>query len=405
MFRQDTGTPGSDWRGLGGWLFLFLWTVFAAPVQAAAELRVAIKKDVSQVKVGSSTPAAVRDGAGKKLGDLTGLDAFAATPNGRGVALGKWRASQLVIEPTAGGYVWIGDRWYRGQTRLLRQGKGITAVNQVSLEEYLYSVVGAEAFPTWPLEALKTQAVAARTYALYKTSTASNRFYDLDTTTKTQVYKGLESEYSSTHQAVDATQGQILTYGGKAILAAFHSSSGGHTENVEDVWSSPLPYLRGVVDYDQLSPAFQWSKSFTSTELSRLIGGVGSVRSLVPERRTPRGRILSLKVVGSRGTKRLSGAQFRKALDLRSTLFTVSAAAGRFQIDGRGYGHGIGLSQWGAYYLADQGLNHERILSHYYQNARLGRMNSQVAREPMHLASQELAEESEPGSPVSEGGR
>ncbi|MGH2414118.1 MAG: SpoIID/LytB domain-containing protein [Microcystaceae cyanobacterium] len=353
------------------WLFLVLWMIFATPVQAATELRVAIKKDVSQVKVGSSTTALVKDGAGRKLGEIVGMMAFSAQPSNSGVSLAQWRASQLSIEPTEGGFVWIGDRWYRGRIRLVRQGKGVTAVDQLDLEQYLYSVVGAEAFPTWPQEALKAQAVAARTYALYQSTTSGNKLYDVDTTTQTQVYKGLESEYLSTHDAVNATEGKVLTYNGKAILAAFHSSSGGHTENVEDVWNSRLPYLRGVIDYDQESPVFQWTKTFSASQLGSLVAGVGTVKSMIPERTTPLGRILTMKVVGDRGTKDIKGTQLRQALELKSTLFTVADENGTFQIYGRGYGHGIGLSQWGTYYLALQGVDYQQILAHYYQNARL----------------------------------
>ena len=363
---------------LGGrhwWLSFFLWMVLIAPVQAAVQLRIAIKKNISQLQVGSSTKALVRDAAGRKLGEISGMNAFSAKPSRGGISLSQWRSGQLVIEPTEDGYVWIGDRWYRGRTRLVRQGKGITAVNQVDLEDYLYSVVGAEAIPSWPQEALKAQAVAARSYALYKRSKSSNQLYDLDTTTKTQVYKGLGSEYLSTHQAVKATKGQVMTYNDRVILAVFHSSSGGHTENVEDVWSSPLPYLRGVVDYDYVAPVFQWSKIFSARELGSRIGGVGKVRAMLPEQTTPHGRIVTMKVVGDRGTKRVSGAQLRKALGLRSTLFRASSADGGFQVYGRGFGHGIGLSQWGAYSLAQQGINYQQILSHYYRNAILAQID------------------------------
>ncbi|WGT68429.1 SpoIID/LytB domain-containing protein [cyanobacterium endosymbiont of Epithemia clementina EcSB] len=349
--------------------------ILSLPAQGATELRVAIEKGVGTLKVGSSTPALVRDGSGRKLGELTHLEAFIVKPHHSGVNLDQWNSSQIIIEPTKNGSIWIGDRWYRGKVRLIRQGHGVTAVNLVDLEEYLYSVVGSEAYPTWPIEALKSQAVVARTYALYKSSKAENRYYDLDTTTKTQVYKGLETEFVTTHEAVNGTAGQVLTHNGKVILAAFHSSSGGHTENVEDVWSSPLPYLRGVVDYDQLAPVFQWRKSFSASQMGRLIGGIGAVRSLIPQRTTPHGRIITLKVVGTRGSKNITDDNLRKALDLKSTLFTVSANDETFQIDGRGYGHGIGLSQWGSHYLAEQGISYDQIVSHYYQNARLTTLN------------------------------
>lgn len=360
-------------KGHHRWLFLVLWLVLITPAQAATRLRVAIKKDVSQIKVGSSTTALVKDGAGRKLGEIIGMAAFSVQPNHSSVSLEQWKASQLLIEPTENGYVWIGDRWYRGRIQLVRQGKGVTAVNQLDLEQYLYSVVGAEAFPTWPQEALKAQAVAARTYALHQSTASGSKLYDVDTTTQTQVYKGLESEYLSTHEAVNATQGQVLTYNGKAILAVFHSSSGGHTENVEDVWSSRLPYLRGVIDYDHEAPVFQWTKTFSAGQLGSLINGVGGVKSMIPERTTPRGRIITMKVVGDRSTKRLNGTQLRQVLELKSTLFTVTADSGTFQVDGRGYGHGIGLSQWGTYSLAQQGTKYQQILAHYYQNARLTR--------------------------------
>ena len=239
------------------WLVLVFWALIIAPVQAAVELRIAISKGVSAVSVGSSTDAVVKDGAGRVLGELTAMNALNANPRGKAVGLADWQASQLLIEPGNDGYVWINDRWYRGRIRIIRQGSGVTALNLVDLEEYLYSVVGAEAIPSWPQEALKAQSVAARTYALYQMNSSGNRIYDLDTTTRTQVYKGLESEFTSTHEAVNATAGQIMSFNSKPILAVFHSSSGGHTENVEDVWNSPLPYLRGVVDYDQVAPVFQ----------------------------------------------------------------------------------------------------------------------------------------------------
>lgn len=353
------------------WLSLLFWLVLVVPARAALELRVAIEKDSSQVEIGSSTSAIVTDSAGRKLGEITALNAFAATPSSRGVALGNWQSDRLIIEPSGDGLVWINGGWYRGRTEIVRQGQQIIAVNRVDLEEYLYSVVGSEAIPSWPQEALRAQAVAARTYALYQRSKSTNSLYDLDTTTDTQVYKGLSREYVTTHEAVKATAGQVITYNGKPILAAFHSSSGGHTENVEDVWSSPLPYLRGVVDYDQSAPVFQWTKSFSSTELSRHIGGVGTIKAMIPEQTTPRGRIIAMKIVGDRGTKILKGGTLRQALDLRSTLFTVSSTQGIFQLLGRGYGHGIGLSQWGTYYLAEKGTDYKKILAHYYQNARL----------------------------------
>lgn len=358
-------------KGKTLWLALFICLSWQSLAQAALEMRVAIKKNLDRLQVGSSTTASVKDGKGKVLGQLTEMMPYDAEINGGGVGIDTWRGSELIVEPKEDGYVWIGDRWFRGRTRLILQGTGITAINLVDLDEYLYSVVGSEVVSTWPIEALKTQAVAARSFALYRRAENRSKPYDLDPTTNSQVYKGLASETESTQEAVRETLGKALTYNGKVILAAFHSSSGGHTENVEDVWSSRLPYLRGVVDYDQNSPVFQWQTSFSPSEIGEKIGGVGNVTSIVPLSKTPRGRISSLKIKGDKGSKQMTGTAFRLALGLRSTLFSITRADGKFTISGRGYGHGIGLSQWGAYQLSEQGKTYDKILGHYYRNTKL----------------------------------
>jgi stage II sporulation protein D len=353
-----------------------LWLMFAPATQAAVELRVAIKKNTNNIQVGSSTPAVVKDINGRVLGQVAGMNSFVSQLQNGAVTIDQWKSSGLWLEPSGDGVVWIGDRWYRGRVLLRSQGKGITAINYVDIEEYLYSVVGAEAIPSWPQDALKAQAVAARTYALYKRNSTQNQLFDVDTTTTTQVYKGLKSEYTTTHQAVNATRGQVMTYGGKPILAVFHSSSGGHTENVEDIWTSPLPYLRGVVDYDQYAPVFNWNKTVSTSVFSSLAGNVGNITAIVPQKTTPQGRIVTMKIVGDRTSTNIAGTQIRKVLDLRSTLFRASLNNNSVQVSGRGFGHGLGLSQWGSQYLAQNGVNYQQILSHYYSNARLSQIQT-----------------------------
>ena len=356
------------------WLTFVVWLWFIFPAQAI-ELKVAIKKEVNTLKIGSSTAAIVKDSSGKKLGTLKPMSALAATSNGDEIKIAnRVRGGELIVEPQDNGYVWIGDRWYRGTTQLILQDSGITAINHVNIEDYLYSVVGAEAVASWPLEALKAQAVAARSYALYKRNVESNGIYDVDTTVGTQVYKGLDSEFTTTHEAVNSTLGQVMTYNNEVILAAFHSSSGGYTENVEDVWSSPLPYLRSVVDYDHKSPVFEWQKVIPVSKIRTLVAGIGKIRGIQPAETTPRGRVITMTVTGDRGSTIVTGKDMRKVLDLRSTLFRVSTDGNNLHVKGRGFGHGLGLSQWGAYYLAQQGVNYHQILAHYYQSANLTKL-------------------------------
>ena len=364
------------------WTSILAWVLMIAPAQASIVLRIAIQEGAKEVKVGSSTQATIRDGAGRAIGELSPTKGFAAEPKSGKVALGNSISGQMWIEPKGDGYVWIGDRWYRGRTHLIPHKGGITAINYVNLESYLYSVIGAEMNGNWPQEALKAQAVAARSYALHKRQENSNDFYDLGDNQVWQVYQGIKTESPGTYAAVDGTQGQVLTYNGQVILALFHSSSGGHTENVEDVWSNPLPYLRAVPDFDQDAPVYQWTESFTQTELKQRISGVGNIISMTPEKTTPHGSVITIKVLGDGGVKTLEGTDITAALGLKSTRFSVSAQKSdgqkipaSFQITGKGFGHAVGMSQWGAYNLARNGYNYQQILLYYYQGSTLAKID------------------------------
>ena len=356
------------------WVSIFLWIALVAPAQASVILRVAIERGVNQVKVGSSTTGIVKDSTGRTLGQLPAMSAYYAQAVPGGVALDKWQSGLFWIEPTGKGFVYIGDRWYRGRTLVVPTDKGLTAVNWVDDQEYLYSVLGGEMDASWPQEALKAQAIAARTYALYeREKQRNNPVYDLgNTPDHWQIYKGVISESPATYTAVDSTLGQVLTYKNRIILSVFHACSGGHTENVEDVWGSSEPYLRAVQDYDQNIRECNWVKTFSPSEISAKFPEVGGVTAVIPETYSPFHSVKVLKIVGNKGTKVLQGEEVRTALKLKSTRFTVTKGGdGSFILQGLGYGHALGMSQWGAYNLARQGVNHLQILGHYYQGVAL----------------------------------
>ncbi len=366
------------WQGFFGWgPFLMVYTI-VLPAWAKAEMRVAIRKGVDQVTLGSSTTAVIRDGGGQAIAQLPGGQALVAEAERSLVKLADRQGGAFWIEPTAEGHVFIGDGWYRGRILVLSSAGELVAINYVDLEQYLYSVLGGEMPTSWPLEAIQAQAVAARSYALYKRQRAASGLYDLEDNTAWQVYRGLATESQRTHAAVNATRGQVLTYNGQIIEAVFHSSSGGHTENVEDIWSNSLPYLRGVRDFDQGAPIFQWIKTFSMGEFQERIPGIGPLISATPERTTPQGRIITMRLTGQSGNRILSGNEMRQALGLRSTLFSITLIGmDTIQINGRGYGHGIGMSQWGARNLAAQGRTYQQILAHYYQGATLAVVQAQ----------------------------
>lgn len=374
------------------WLTALLWVAAIAPALAGElEMRVAIEQDVSQVQVGGSTPTTLRDGNGRVLAQLPAQTAVVARAENGQVAVSDWRTGAVWLEPSGeNGLVWIGGRWYRGRTLVVPTAGGLTAVNYVDLEEYLYSVVGSEVYPNWHPEALKAQAVAARTYALYQRQTGANAVFDVGDTVRWQVYNGVEEEASSTIAAVQATRGQVVTHQGRIINAVFHASAGGHTDNVENVWTNPLPYLRAVPAFDEAAPNAQWTVNVTADQLRAAIPGIGNILSLTPERVSPVGRVITLRATGDAGTKTITGAQLRSALNLRSTWFSVTSqpdaiastrgvagAPTSFQIVGRGFGHGLGMSQWGAQFMALQGRSYMDILRHYYTGTILSRIQVQ----------------------------
>jgi stage II sporulation protein D len=367
---------------------------------ASVELRVAIA-DGSSVKVGSSTNAVISDGA-NKLGEIAAMNAFVAQPDQGSVALDKWKGQQIWIEPSEGGYVWIGDHWFRGRVRVVPTAKGVQAINHVDLEQYLYSVLGKEMGKDWPVETLKAQAVAARSYALYQRQRAGQSVSDLGNNQGWQVYEGIADESLGTQTAVNSTVGQVLTSNGQIIEAVFHSSAGKCTENVEDVWIQALPYLRSVPDFDTNSPVATWRGTFTRDQLSARISGVGDVLSFTPEKQTLCGRIQSIRVTGTKGSRSMSGEALQSALGLKSTLFTITPSksatvegapaateAGsdkaqptasktivtEFAVVGHGFGHGLGLSQYGALALTQKGYNYQQILLHYYKNTTLAKID------------------------------
>lgn len=230
---------------------------------------------------------------------------------------------------------------YRGEIQAVVapvSGK-LSVVNVVNLDEYLLGVVPEEVSYTWPLESIKAQAVAARTYALGNLGKRKDDGYDLVSDTGDQFYGGIASERLQTSQAVVATRDQVLTYGGKIISAMYHSSSGGHTENNEIIYASvPVAYLRGVKDYDDVpgNRYYSWVYTYTVEEFTQSLKGegfdVGTVLAVaaVGAQESASGRPRQYTVTGLSGTKTLTGGQMRSALTLPSNPRTVTVQPGGF---------------------------------------------------------------------------
>ncbi len=276
--------------------------------------------------------------------------------------------------------MWIKGKRYHGKVNLIFLANEILVVNILGIEKYLSSVVGSEMPHKWHIEALKAQAIASRTYALRK---KGNELFDLDSTQNDQVYNGLESSTNTTRRAVRKTRSLVMTYKNKLINALFHSSSGGITENSEDVWTNKYAYLRSVKDFDQKNPKVKWQKRFSKNELKNLFPLIGDIQEINIENISNTGRVKTLKITGDIGSKIISGKEFRRKTNLRSTLFRLktfkdfekqlnndnfnSSSDTFLIITGMGSGHGVGMSQWGARYMARRGYKSNQILKHFYK--------------------------------------
>ncbi len=232
---------------------------------------------------------------------------------------------------------------YRGAIELRFEGGGLTAINVLPLDEYVRGVVAGEMPSSWPLEALKVQAVAARTYALATRKTSG--LYDQYPDTRSQVYRGVTGESVRSDAAVRATAGQIVTYNGVPAVTYYFSTSGGETENIEFSFVGTLskPWLVGVPDpYDNKSPYHRWKVNTSAASLDHALGAPGRFKSVKILKRGVSPRVVRARVIGTKGSRTLSGPTIRTALGLRDTWFTFVRVA-----TGARYARSARPASWG----------------------------------------------------------
>lgn len=298
----------------------------------------------------------------------------------------------------------VNGKPYRGVIEVTpsRKAKALLALNVIHVEDYLEGVVKAEIgkLSRLEIEALKAQAVAARTYALSRTGQHADEGYDLEATVDDQVYSGVEGEYPLADQAIKLTKGRVLTYQGRLVCAYYHASCGGETEYIEKVWDKPAePYLVPANDtgFCSWSKSFRWEESWTKDVLKRNIqefldtvqppvaGEFGDLLDLRIKERSPSGRVEVLEVVTDTGIYPIRADKIRWALKrgddsnsiLPSTWFDLDiqrAGDGSIQkivARGQGNGHGVGMCQSGAIGMARNGYSYKDILLHYYPGAKI----------------------------------
>ena len=351
---------------------------------------------------------------------------FVVSATETGFKIGEFEETltQLDFYPT-NGYISVNNKPYRGFIRLTNRNGKITVINVVKLEDYLYGVVPLEMSTGWPVEALKSQAICARTYSASSIGRFESYGFDMTDTTLSQVYGGVNVEKSDCTQAVDETRGMIVSFDGKIASTFYFATSHGQTLNVKDVWgSSGYPYLVSVDDslQDNVIPdKGAWKVTYTRGELNNLLArkglNIGEITDIKTEL-NEQGAVLKLILTGTEGEKVYQRESARNFFGLRSQVYTIEkhssgnasmsvlsangtettpgntaviSASGitnlsdmkvltangiefkdssntfdSITINGLGYGHGIGMSQNGAKAMAKAGYTYEQIITHYF---------------------------------------
>ena len=444
-------------------MLVLLLLLMSADVIEARDIYVRLSQSGSYSIGTTSGTIAMTDGEGRlaNAGDSAKISVAGDRVNISGYSF------ILPLRLSTPGYLKFNGRTYRGSF-LITQKAGL--LNVVDIEQYLYGVLPAEVGASWHTQALRAQAICARTYALKRSMTRSDRGFDVVDTDADQVYKGQGVETAKTNQAVQSTAGEIVTYGKEIADTYFHSDSGGHTANIKDVWGQSVPYLTGVPEVvDFKTPTSTWSAKIPASRIqsavTKITGtDIGTIREVQVSEVDDGGRAVMMNFIGTKGSKTVRASQFRTTVDprtIRSTMFTPSGGAfsvkdtltpsglvsrntrsqqmnsdgltfderqgiarmtaegvftttelidmltnpskqknyyktglerssstkaktqqqakpknkygyaieksgSDFVFYGRGWGHGVGLCQWGAMAMAEQGWSAEKILEHYY---------------------------------------
>jgi len=362
-------------------------SLFAAAVLLALSSTAMIAADTIRVAIAENVRSVELRGVNIEVSDLDcacargtwRADFVSAVPNGQSVQIGSRSASAFRL--TSDAPIRMNGRDYPASLEIVRYGDGLAIVNELRLEDYVVGVLRAETSERWPAETLRAQAIVARTYAAYLRASGSGRPYHIVATTTHQVYAGHVPASSPIWDAVRDTSGRVLLWDGELFPAFYHSASGGYTEDPRSVFAARnMPALKPVRDeFSGAAPHSYWSLDLKLTDLSEILrrngNDVGTVTAIEVAERTQSLRVATLVVQGTRGSARLRGNDFRRMVGyetIKSTLFAVALDGPIVRFSGRGYGHGVGMSQWGAKGMAEQGYKAEKILEYYYPGTTLG---------------------------------
>ncbi|HOX54239.1 MAG: SpoIID/LytB domain-containing protein [Candidatus Omnitrophica bacterium] len=357
------------------------------PPKSGEVIRVAIVKGKPLVRLLIKGPFGVYSlNTNELLAEYRGLDTSVVTPTDFGLQIGTFSYFKIYgikIVPKRDAAIYVDKRCFRGQIDIIRQqDKTLLIVNHIDVENYIRGVLYHEVSHKWPLESIKAQAVAARTYALYQKKINEKNDFDVTNDVYSQVYGGQTSEKYRTNKAVNQTLGEYLTFKGEVFPAYFHAACAGHTEDASRLWNIDLPPLKGKpCDFCGKSPHSKWKINLRLADIQvKLIKSgkeIGLIKEINVLERNNSGRVEKLEIIDRRGSKiYISGKDFRMVVGpdiIRSTNFEVIMRGYYVDFVGKGWGHGVGLCQWGAKSMSECGFTYDQILKYYYPGSEISK--------------------------------
>ena len=344
--------------------------------QPPRNIRVAIAQDASFLRLKIVGFYTILDSNNKVLSSGRKLNTT-VTAYKDGILIGniKSNSNRFFIKAQDAEAIVINGRRFRGNFEFIKKNNlHLLVINYVHLDDYIKGILYHEASHYWPQEALKAQAIACRSYAVYQMKENKLKDFDVTSDIYSQVYGGMTSERYRTNRAVDDTKGYLLTYNGEIFPAYYHATCAGNTEDASLLWSMDIPPLKGVsCSFCKDSPHFNWHYVLSVDEIKEKFVAasykIGNIKDILILGRDKSGRITNLQMYSDKEEIKISAKDFRNIIGpniIRSTNFTVNVIKGDVVFEGLGWGHGVGLCQWGAYFMAKQGYKYPDILKYYY---------------------------------------
>jgi stage II sporulation protein D len=357
-------------------------------LKTLSKIRILVQSNKPQVKVSAAAPFEVLDDQGHAVTSGSKLAGATVRPIAQGIQWwDKIVPTRFLVVKSMGNGIRVGSSGvYRDEVLIYKNSRGsLDVINRVGLDDYLKGVIPFEGNPSWTLESLKAQTVAARTFAFTKMLARQAEEYDVSSGFMSQVYAGKQIEHDRTNQAVDATRGEVLLYKGKIFPAYYHSTCGGATAAADLVWRvKSLAPLGGVeCKFCQRSPHYKWEAVVTPAEIKEKLAKqempVQEVLGVRTDKIDRTGRAHKLVIQSTWAEKSVDADAFRVWIDpmrLKSNLITKIRAndAGAFVFKGRGWGHGVGMCQYGMKYLGELGYGYQGILEYYYPGATISKL-------------------------------